>query len=901
MNNQTPRLQGFDPRGFTVRNVEFYREAKDQALTLLVESRFYDVAGRKVACLDARQSSANLFSSDRTLNNSIIFSLSADELLTQNVDSGWRITTRGVAGEALIVDDAAGNRIVRQYDEALRVSSVSEQTVSTEARIVERLEYGSADASNVVANLAGRLFRHDHPGGCSLVIHRNIFGAVTGQNERLLAATERPDWPQNHQEREALMVPGVGESTFEVSNACGEWVRCCDARGHQRSTDFHVSGKPKAVRLLMANDPGAERVLVGSQAYDAAGNLISAALSNGVMLSRTHAPSDNRLMAISARRQDATYLQDLRYIYDPVGNITGISDDAQPVRFFSNQRVPPECAYRYDTLNRLVEASGWETAGGYGVRADSSQVAAYVEYYQYDKGANLVELRHVGACNFTRRWGVSRSSNRSLVDVAGVIPGEEEIVEAFDACGNLRKLQPGQSVDWNARNQLSRVCPVSRQDGADDEELYTYSARGLRLAKFRFALASGRRNRDATVYLPGIKIFSINGEETRHSLSIDVGCCSVRVEQFYHANVRRDEDQGVIFGLPDHGGSITLELDDQAALVSQEQYYPFGGTAWWATSAECRFSYKTLRFSGKERDATGMYDFGHRSYAPWLRRWISPDPLNAINGLNLYAFCGNNPVCRVDHDGLMWEDHTSSDDHDARDVRLESVLDAFLEQEPQLRREYGLPALQSESDIPSSIYSGLTSLASDSGSSSSNPPSPGSPGEVADSRVDLPPGLDAADYRWNSKQLLQRESFAKTVYRADMRSIDDILQRGFFASSDYGGVSKMMSGDVLIVAETLEGAVHYARAGGNPKIYNFYAIDAQGIPGVSINENWVLNETWTRQHLEVTDVSADKPVSLEDTTGEANLMFETHIGLEALNADRVSRVRPITPWWKKSS
>ena len=56
-------------------------------------------------------------------------------------------------------------------------------------------------------------------------------------------------------------------------------------------------------------------------------------------------------------------LQNLRYTYDPAGNITHIQDDAQPTIFFLNQRVDPSNDYTYDARYRLIQARGREHLG----------------------------------------------------------------------------------------------------------------------------------------------------------------------------------------------------------------------------------------------------------------------------------------------------------------------------------------------------------------------------------------------------------------------------------------------------------------------------------------------------------------------------------------------------------
>ncbi|CAI8994387.1 insecticidal toxin complex protein TccC [Pseudomonas sp. IT-P44] len=105
------------------------------------------------------------------------------------------------------------------------------------------------------------------------------------------------------------------------------------------------------------------------------------------------------------------------------------------------------------------------------------------------------------------------------------------------------------------------------------------------------------------------------------------------------------------YSLTDHLGSSAQELDQDANVITQERYYPFGGTA-WSNGEAVQVSYKTVRYSGKEQDATGLYYYGFRYYVPWLQRWLSPDPLWAIDGMNLYRMVRNCPLGFSDYQGL---------------------------------------------------------------------------------------------------------------------------------------------------------------------------------------------------------------------------------------------------------
>ena len=62
---------------------------------------------------------------------------------------------------------------------------------------------------------------------------------------------------------------------------------------------------------------------------------------------------------------------------------------------------------------------------------------------------------------------------------------------------------------------------------------------------------------------------------------------------------------------------------------------------------------------------TGLYYLQTRYYDPEVGRFISPDntdyaTVQTVNGLNLYAYCGNNPVMRTDSNGTSWSDFWSS-------------------------------------------------------------------------------------------------------------------------------------------------------------------------------------------------------------------------------------------------
>ncbi|WP_339434052.1 RHS repeat-associated core domain-containing protein, partial [Pseudomonas sp. EA_65y_Pfl2_P78] len=373
--------------------------------------------------------------------------------------------------------------------------------------------------------------------------------------------------------------------------------------------------------------------------------------AGNLVLSRwTYDPADSRLHTQSSRKDTGAVLQDLEYFYDPVGNITRIEDHAfQPV-YFANQLVDGHRDFSYDSLYRLVSASGYDDGPlsdipGLPTPTDPNNRLNYTQTYTYDTGGNLVKLVHVRAgANRTVQMRIDSVSNRGVRWKPD--DPEPDFGTLFDRHGNQQNLQPGQAMHWNARDELQRVTLIARDGTDDDAEHYRYS-QGVRVFKRHETYTYRTVHFHQVRYLPGLEIRNKDNCEELHIISVGSARC------LHWAKKPPDEiaNDQVRYNLEDHLGSCVMELDQQGDLISQEGYYPFGATAWMAARHAVEVRYKFIRYSGKEMDVSGLYYYGERYYSPWLQRWISADPNGDVDGLNLYAMVGNNPLLYVDRTG----------------------------------------------------------------------------------------------------------------------------------------------------------------------------------------------------------------------------------------------------------
>ena len=661
LHHNTPSLTVMDPRGLTVRSVAYHRSTPQQQPQAVVTRHVFDARGFLQQQWDPRLFELHHTDPDISPNLSRRHSLSGQLLRTDSVDAGRQIKLHGTGGEVLEQWDGRGAHQRFEYDSLLRLVAVFERALDDRVeRCVERLVYADMSAAQAARNRCGRLIRHDDPAGTLLYDSYGVQGDVTTQRRRVRIQGDDPDWPLTIAERDAQLRAETFTTTWQ-HDALGQVLEQLDACGNRQQCRYGVDGLLTDSAIVFKS--GARKTLVDQRTFNASAQLTSERAGNGVVSVAEYSDIDGRLTRLSAHLQ-GRYLQDLSYRYDRVGNVLRITDAAQPSRWASNVEVQATSTFEYDSLSRLIKATGRENALNSGASAlpgrvtfgatDDNLWRNYMRRYTYDSAGNLTHMRHLpsSGSGYTQHMRVGQYSNHSVIEREGA--GAPGLGNGFDQSGNQLALAPGQAMTWNVRNQLVRVAQVLRENGEHDDEIYLYDGAGQRVIKRRVAHARNHVHTHEVLYLPGLELHRHGATgEWLNVLVAQAGRNSVRGLQWQQGRPQDNDDEHLRFSLSDHVGSSTLELDEAAALLSQESYYPFGATAWWAAKNAVQATFKRQRYSGKERDASGLYYYGYRYYAPWLLRWISADPAGDVDGLNLYAMVGNNPMGYVDDEGLQ--------------------------------------------------------------------------------------------------------------------------------------------------------------------------------------------------------------------------------------------------------
>jgi RHS repeat-associated protein len=420
--------------------------------------------------------------------------------------------------------------------------------------------------------------------------------------------------------------------------------------------------------------------------------------NNGTVTEQTYDPATHRLTAIVTTRPgpaSGATVQDLLYTYDPVGNITLLRDNAdiQNVVFFRNQRVDPTADCTYDALYRLTQATGREHLGQTGAvlnqpvqvsnsdasrmqsplgspilnPGDGQAMANYTETYTYDPVGNITVMRHQAAGNgWTQTYTYIEPSQIDPTQTSNRLSTTSQpagpVAYTYDAHGNMTTMPHLTRMIWDEQDQLSATSRQSYDAGTPASTYYHYDAGGRRVRKATYGQAPAGVDptlQSDRIYLGPIELYRTYDPDgtlsfERETLHGSLGESAQLLVETRTLDVHGSDQappQVQRYQYTNHLGTATLELDDQAAVISYEEYFPYGSTAYQAVRAATDVP-KRYRYTGKERDEENdLYYHGARYYAPWLGRWTACDPAGLIAGGDLYSYGNCNPTRFLDQDG----------------------------------------------------------------------------------------------------------------------------------------------------------------------------------------------------------------------------------------------------------
>lgn len=672
----TPEVTVLDNRGLTVRTIGYHRHPETPDVTdERITRHQFDARGHLVTSIDPRLFARQQHDKTVKPNVSYLTNLTGDVIRTESPDAGITVSLSDIARRPHWSKNAVGALQTWQYEADTlpgRLLSVTEQPQGESARITERVVYAGHNENEKAHNLAGQAVRHYDTAGLTQTDSLALTGTPLAVTRQLPPEGTPADWQGTQESAWQTSLSADIFTTHSTADATGATLTRTDAKGHQQRLTYDVAGLLTESGLTLKGQP--EQIILKSLTWSAAGQKLRESHGNGVVTTYRYEPETQRLTAIKTERPTGhaagvKVLQDLRYTYDPVGNVLRILDEAEPTRFWRNQKVVPENTYTYDSLYQLVKATGREkadiknqgispTAVSIPLATDNTAYTTWTRSYTYDNGNNLTRIRHHAPASgntYTTEITVSHRSNRAVLSLLTKDPAQVDSL--FDAGGHQTQLQKGQPITWTARGELLKVMPVVRDEQADDAETYRYDATSQRVIKTTVQQTGNSRQTQRVVYLPNLELRTTHrGEKLKEALQVitvgEAGRAQVRVLHWEAGKPDGLNNNQLRYSYDNLIGSSTLELDGKGEIISLEEYYPYGGTAVWTARNQTEADYKTRRYSGKERDTTGLYYYGYRYYQPWVGRWLSSDPAGTVDGLNLFKMSGNNPITMHDKKGL---------------------------------------------------------------------------------------------------------------------------------------------------------------------------------------------------------------------------------------------------------
>lgn len=293
-------------------------------------------------------------------------------------------------------------------------------------------------------------------------------------------------------------------------------------------------------------------------------------------------------------------LDRLQYKYDSCGNITEIRE---------NDIL--QARYEYDKLNRIVR--------------EDNKVFGKTWLYSYDYNGNILSKKEYA---FTLKTDDELEELDSETVVYGyygdrLMSFGEELCD-YDLLGNPTTYR-NNDLSWVRGRQLDKFGSLK----------FEYDGQGRRIKKGDITFTYDSK---------GKLLKQSNGISFIYDESGVIGLKYGEKTYIYRKDVQ---------------GNIIAILDSTGDVVVEYTYDAWGNHI--VTPIEEAYSelsqLNPFRYRGYYYDTeTNLYYLKTRYYDPEVGRFITIDDLSyldpeTINGLNLYAYCGNNPVMNIDPNG----------------------------------------------------------------------------------------------------------------------------------------------------------------------------------------------------------------------------------------------------------